>query len=146
MAITRIHCKGPYTYEEATTLGVVTPGMLVELNGNGLLIPHAEEGGRGEAGFAQEDALQGKAVGDSYTTGTLAGYILPRKGCEVHALLATGQSVNIGDELVSDGAGALQARGSAGSGVSEWQTIGRAMEAEDNSSGTAAVLIKVRVV
>ena len=100
------------------------------------------EAGRGEVAFAIEDALQGKAVGDNYTTGTVAGYILPRKGAEVNALLKSGETVAIGDELVSAGDGTLQARGSSGSGVTEWQTIAYAMEAE---TAAANVLIQVRV-
>lgn len=148
MAITRIHAKGPYEYDEATAGGTITPGMLVKLNASGQLIAHDEEGGRGECGFAVEDALQGKAVGDDYSSGNLACYILPRKGCEVHALLKDGENVSIGDELVSAGDGTLQARGSSGSGVTEWQTIGHAMEAKDLSSdsATTAQLMRVRIV
>lgn len=144
MAIRRIHSKGPYSYEEATTLGVVSPGMLVELSSANLLIPHAEEGGRAEAAFAMEDDLQGKAVGDAYTTGTIAGYILPGKGSEVNALLKAGEVVLQGAELVSAGDGNLQARGSSGSGVTEWQTIAIAMEAK--TSGASAALMRVRIV
>lgn len=144
MAIRRIHSKGPYSYEEATTLGVVTPGMLVELSSANLLIPHAEEGGRAEAAFAVEDALQGRAVVTDYTTGTIAGYILPGKGSEVNALLKAGEVVLQGAELVSAGDGTLQARGSSGSGSTEWQTIAIAMEAK--TSGASAALMRVRIV
>lgn len=143
MAINRIHSKGPYEYDEAETLGTVYPGMLVVLDSNSKLVPHSEEGGRGECGFALEDALQGGAVSTAYTNATLGRYILPRKGCEVHARLKTGQTCVIGDELVSAGDGYLNVRGSAGSGVSEWQTIGIAMEAK---TSTANDLIRVRIV
>lgn len=148
MAITRIHAKGPYTYDEATAGGTITPGMLVKLNSSGQLIAHNEQGGRGEAGFALEDALQGKAVGDNYSSGNLACYILPGKGCEVYALLKDQENVSIGDELVSAGDGTLQARGSSGSGVTEWQTIGYAMETKDLTADSAqtAQLMRVRIV
>jgi len=143
MAIKRIHSKGPYRYEEYVTLGAVSPGMLCELNASNQAIPHAEQGGRCEAMFAQEDALQAKAVGDAYTTGTVAGFILPNKGSEVNALLKNGESVAINAELVSAGDGTLQARGSSGSGVTEWQTVAIAMEAKTASGNT---LMRVRIV
>ena len=143
MAYRRIHFKGGYRYEEADTYGTVYPGMLVKLNSSGYIIPHDEEGGRGEVAFALEDALQGAAVGTAYTSGELGRYILPEKGGEVCAMLKTGETVAVGDELVSDGSGHLQARGSSGSGLTEWQTIAIAMEAV---TSTANDLMRVRVV
>ena len=129
MAYRTIHSKGPFSEEEATAGGTVTPGMLCMLNSSGQLIAHDEEGGRGEVMFAVEDAYQGKAVGDDYSSGNTARYILPGKGCVVHALIASGETFSIGDELVSAGDGTLKARGSSGSGVTEWQTIAYAIEA-----------------
>lgn len=143
MAYRRIHCKGGYRYEEATTLGTVYPGMLVELDANNKLIPHNEAGGKGMAAFAIEDALQGKPVGTAYTSGTLGRYILPEKGSEVYAMLKTGQTTVIGSELVSDGSGHLQVRGSDGSGVWEWQIFAIALEAKTSSAND---LIRVRII
>jgi hypothetical protein len=147
MAITRIHAKGPYQYEEYTCGEAITPGMLCELNTAGNAIKHAEQGGRCEAMFAQEDALQGNAVGDDYSANNIGGFILPRKGSSVNALLKVNENVAIADELVSAGDGTLQARGSSGSGVTEWQTVAIAEEAKDlTGSGAANSLMQVRVV
>lgn len=129
MAYRRIHSKGAYRYEEANAGGTVTPGMLVELNPAGAYIAHAEEGGRCERAFAQEDALQGKAVGDNYASGSLMGVILPSVGSEVVALIKTGEAGAIDDEVVSAGDGTLRRWGVGGSGVTEWQVVGRLMEA-----------------
>ena len=144
MAYRRIHSKGPYQYEEATVGSAITPGMLAKLNSSGQLIPHDEQGGRGEVVFAIEDVLQGKAVGDAYSANNQGCYILPGKGCEVHALIAASETFSIGDELVSKGDGTLQARGSSGSGVTEWQTIAIAMEAV--AAPASNTLYRVRVV
>ena len=134
-------------YKEAETGGIVQPGMLVERTITGTIIAHAEEGGRAEAAFALEDALQGKAVGDNYASGVLAAYILPNKGSCVNALLQDGQDVAIDEELVSAGDGTLKARGSSGSGVTEWQTIARACQAFDNASSSSGnALMEVRIV
>lgn len=147
MAYRRIHSKGTYRYEEYQCHEAITPGMLCKLNDdNGYAMKHDEEGGRGEAFFAMEDALQGAAVGDAYASGEQGCFIFPNKGSSVNALLADGEAVDYGDELVSDGNGYLKERGTGSSGNTEWQTIAVAEETKDNSSGGAAVLIKVRIV
>lgn len=143
MAYRRIHSKGPYQYDEAQAGGTVTPGMLVKLNTSGYVIAHDEEGGRGEVMFAVEDALQGASVTDNYASGEQAGYIIPGKGSEVCALIAASETLSIGDEVVSAGDGTLKARGSSGSGVTEWQTIGYMMEAV--AAPASNTLYRVRV-
>jgi hypothetical protein len=143
MAYRRIHSKGPYQYDECEAGGSITPGHLVMVDNDGKLYVHNEAGGRGEVAFAIEDALQGGAVGDAYASGEQACYILPGKGCEVHARLATGQTCVKGEELVSNGDGTLKVRGTGASGVTEWQTIAIAMEAKTSTDND---LIRVRVV
>lgn len=144
MAYRRIHSKGDYRYEEASAGGTVQPGMLVEQNTAGAYIAHAEEGGRCEKAFAQEDALQGNAVGDNYSSGNKMGVILPVIGSEVNALIKTGEAAAIGDEFVSAGNGTLRRWGVGGSGVTEWEIVAVAMEAFTTLG--ANTLKRVRIV
>lgn len=143
MAYRRIHISGGYKYEEYNCGEAITPGMLCELNSSGNAIKHAEQGGRCEKMFAVEDALQGSIVTTDYTASNQGCFILPYKGTVVAALIKGGEALAIGDEVVSAGDGTLQARGSSGSGVTEWETVGVMMEA---NSATANSLKKVRIV
>ena len=104
----RIHSKGPYTYEEYKALAAnVYPGHLISVNADGYIIPHGLIGGKGEAMFAMEDALQGKNVETVYAAAALAGCILPSQGCEVYARIQDGQDIDEGDPLMSGGDGTL---------------------------------------
>lgn len=129
MAIKRIHRKGPYSYDEATTVEAITPGMLVDRDTAGLLRKHNEQGGHVTPAFAIEDALQGRPVGTDYDASTIAGFILPRMGCEVNALIKSGEAAAIGDKFVSNGDGTLRRWGVGGSGQTEWRIIAESVEA-----------------
>jgi hypothetical protein len=54
--------------------------------------------------------------------------------------------VSIGDELISAGDGTLIADGSEASATTVKQVIARAVEAKDNSAGSAAALMRCRIV
>ena len=144
----RIHSKGGFRYEEFTATAVaITPGMLIEETSAGLVQAHSTEGGRGEAMFATEDALQAHTKTDNYAVSALISTIFPYKGSVVNALIADGQDISIGDELISDGAGALKARSDASSGVTVQQTIAIAEEARDlTGSSAVAIISAVRIV
>lgn len=145
MAHRRIHNKGGWEHEEYVSAGVITPGMLIELTVAGTVKAHAEEGGRCERLVALEDALQGRAVATNYAAAEVVTCALPYKGTTMNMLIAVGQNVGIGDELVSNGAGSLQKRGMGSSGVTEHEVVGICVEAKDNSAGAAPALAAVRV-
>ena len=143
----RIHSKGPFRQEEAIAHAAgVYPGMLVMLNSDGEVAVHATEGGRAEAAFAMEDALQGKTVDDVYTVGTIVTYILPGKGSVVNAMIEDGQDVAIGDHLISAGNGKLKVSTDIESGETLSQVIAVAEEACDlTGSDTSDTLSAVRI-
>lgn len=138
---TRIHLKGPGRHEEAVAAGAITPGHLLQLNNAGKVVVHATSGGYAERIFALEDALQGKTISDAYASGDLVGYVVAPPGDEVYAFLADGESVVIGDQLVSNGDGTLQKL------AGTEKPIAIALEAKDlsESSNSAAGRIRVRV-
>jgi len=147
MAHRRIHSKGPFTREEynADEAGIY-PGMLIMLMPTGGVERHDLQGGRCEAMFAEEDALQGKTVSDVYTVDNIVSCIIPQLGCEVNALLQDGQDVDIGDQLISAGDGTLIALTSIDSGGENDYVVATAMEALDLSgSADDNGLIRVRI-
>ena len=146
MAYRKIHSKGDWRAEELVAAATITPGMLCEETSAEKVQAHSTEGGRAELMFAYEDQLQGKTVDDDYSADDQVFLMLPVVGSEVCALLAVGENVSIGDELISAGDGTLIAIGSAASATTVQQVIARAVEAQDNSAGSAAVLTRCRVV
>ncbi len=104
----RIHSKGPFTYEEYPALAEdIYPGHLIQVNSDGKVIPHDTVGGKGEAMFAKEDALQGRNVETIYEAADIVGCILPSQGCEVYARIQDAQDISEGDPLMSGGDGTL---------------------------------------
>ena len=147
MAHQRIHSKGPFTHEEydADEAGIY-PGMLVMLMPSGGVEMHDLVGGRCEAMFAEEDALQAKTVSDVYTVDNKVMCIIPGLGCEVNALLQDGQDIDIGDQLISAGDGTLVALDSIDSGGENDYVVGVAQEALDlTDSADDNALIRIRV-
>lgn len=143
----RIHSKGPFTHEEydAGEAGIY-PGMLIMLAADGDVEIHDLEGGRCEAMFAEEDALQGKTVDHVYTVDNVVSCILPGLGCEIRALIQDDQIIQIGDHLISAGDGTLITLASQGSGGENDYIIGVAMEAMDlTDSSPSDVLCRVRI-
>jgi len=137
MATNRVHAKGPFLYEEyiADEAGI-KPGHLVKLLQNGQIIRHDVEQGRNERMFAQEDALQGKTIGDTYAISTLVGVILPNIGSWVQALLADDETVVVGDWLVSNGDGCLR-KEDEDSDLIDVFCVGVAMEDVDTANDSA---------
>lgn len=136
---------GQGRHEEATAGAVITPGMLVALSAvvaaavnQQTVVPHSVAGGPAEMMFALEDALQGRTIRDNYAVGELVGIVMAEKGDVVYAFLAAGESVDAGDQLASDGAGALEP---AASGT----PIAVALEAVDLSDTDAEVDNRIRV-
>jgi len=144
----RIHSKGPYTHEEyeAGEAGIY-PGMLVKLMSDNTVDLHDTAGGRAEAMFVEEDALQGKTVDDVYAAGAVCSVILPGLGCEVNARIQNDQDLAIGDRVVSAGDGTLMALGTLDSEAVDVFVIGVMMEAIDLTGSEASTerLARVRI-
>ena len=142
MAYKRIHSKGDWRAEELVCHDDdIEPGMLVMLDSSGKAAPHDTEGGRAERMVALEDGLQGKSVDDDYEDGNIVTIAISAQHSEFNMIMTGGESISIGEELISAGDGKLMARDNATSGVTVQETIARALEA---FSQTADGLIQVR--
>jgi hypothetical protein len=135
----------------------ITPGMLVELMSTGKIRKHATASGNAEKTFAIEDALQGKGVDDHYAADDIVRVWSAVPGEVVYAIIADGQTIGIGDKLVSDGLGCLTKclDDSDDDPKAPLSIIGVALEAinlalaegsESSAGGTYYPRIKVRIV
>lgn len=93
--------------EEYRAAGSITPGMLLAYGSNGKVAAHAAKGGSAVPIFALEDELQGKGIGDNYSTNDPVQCWLPYRGDQVYALIK-GAAVVKGDLLQSAGDGSLE--------------------------------------
>ena len=136
-------------FEEFSAYAAISPGMLVEQTPSAATIrKHATSGGNvAVVAFATEDALQGKGITDAYAAGDKVQVWYPQAGDIVYALIADEQSIAIGDELESNGAGFLTKHtiktwGSTDSMVAETLyyscVVGKALETLDLTSLSAA--------
>lgn len=104
----RIHAKGPFRHtEHKANSALILPGMLLEIDANNEVAPHDMLGGKGLALFAAEDALQGKNADTLYEDDSIVTCYQFAQGSEVYALIVDGQDIEIGDPLMSNGAGLL---------------------------------------
>ena len=95
--------------EEYEAGGTITPGMLLKLNSSGKVVAHDSAGGNvNVVMFALENALEGKGIGDNYSSGDQVQVWIPYRGDEVYAILKDGENVSVGDPLESAGDGSLQ--------------------------------------
>ncbi|HUS88038.1 MAG TPA: hypothetical protein VMW91_01500 [Desulfosporosinus sp.] len=147
MAIRRIHSKGDWRHDEAVATAVaITPGMIVERITGGYVRAHSTEGGDGAFIVAMEDALQGKTVSQAYAVSVPIMLGLPVQGSEMNCLLVAGESVVVGDDLVSNGLGMLIAEASVSSGVTVAKVFGKAAQVLDlSASGAVNTLCAVEV-
>ena len=93
--------------------------------------------------FALEDELQGKGIDDAYAVDAIVQYDQYLPGDRVNAILADGETVVIGDRLMSAGDGTLkkyvaQVETSAGITVTPNMIVGIAKAALDLSGSSAA--------
>ena len=143
----QIQLAGNFRREEAVAAGTITPGMLVAVDSAGKVAAHAVQGGYAERAFAVEDALQGHTVSDDYSADDVVSYNLAAPGSEVNALIAGGEDIAIGDQLVSGGDGCLIESGSGSSETVVRQILAIAMAAvSSDSSDGVNTLAKVRIV
>ncbi len=141
-------------FDEYEGVGVITPGDLLELTSAGKVQRASEEGGTILPMFATEDELQGKGITQNYAAEDVIQCWIPQRGDVVNAILKQGETVAIGDYLVSKGDGTLKkyvaqaVSGESGfdSGVSipDNKVVGQALTAPNASAGN--VRIKVRII
>lgn len=112
----------------------ITPGMLVNINSSGTVKKNDGAGVPCPKMFAVEDELQGGTIDTAFASGAPVQCYTFVSGEEVLARLANGQSVEIGDLLVSNGDGTLKEFTSdSTSTVVEDYAIAQALEAVDMS-------------
>lgn len=145
--------KGDPIRKERIANEALTPGELLDIDADSELIPHGTAGGNATPLFCVEAEQIGEGIDDDYSAGDQTQYVVGRPGDEIYAFLKAGENVADGDELESDGAGALQAHtpqavdegGTATYTIYARGIVARAIEDKDNSAGTARVRIKVEV-
>lgn len=123
----------------------VTPGELVEVQTDGDVAPHSTAGGNAENAFALPKPTSGD-IDEDYASGDTVRVGWFVTGAFLYAWLANGQNVDDGDPLESDGAGALQAFGTAAEAtpVNTDNVVAYAAEDLNNASGSPS-RIRIRV-
>lgn len=144
--------------EEHVAASTITPGQLLELTSADKVQAHSHAAGNVLPMFALEDEMQGKEIGDTIAAAGQVQCWIPNRGDVVLGILADGQSVVIGDLLVSNGDGSLKKY--VPSDDSDYtqhpnQIVGAVMEAKDLSGSSGeeeaggvldfAARVKVRI-
>lgn len=141
-----IEVSGEFTrVEHVVGAASIYPGMLCMVNSDDEIVVHATEGGECEVLIPMEDVFAGNTVDDVLTDGERAQCLIPHSGAVFQGLLESGQTVTIGENLVSAGNGKFIAEDAATSSGVVKKVIGIAREACDLSgSSDADTLIKIR--
>jgi len=106
--INRIMLKCLGHHDEGVADAAILPGEAVELAADGKYDPQASaqaDALKGGLKIAIEDALQGKTVDDAYASADVLFFYSPLSGDVVHALVKTGEDIDVGDNLVVEGGG-----------------------------------------
>lgn len=146
MAYKTVTVKSLYfVQKEALANAAITPGHLVELMSTGKLRVHAGAGQNAQRAFAIEDSLQGKEIGEAYSSSNQVLYRIYQRGDEVYAILTTSQTIVIGDFLESAGNGTLRKHSTDSAGVVEYPEaiVGIALEAKTTTSAVARILVEI---
>jgi len=142
----QVHLIGLFNREEEEAASAISPGHLCEQISDGTIQVHSTEGGYAMHRYAEVSALEGNTLTDDYADGELVSLNIELPGNEIQAFLKAGESVDIGDKLISAGDGTLIENGNESSGVTVNQIIAVAREAEDLSgSGAVDTLIRVQL-
>lgn len=144
MSFNKVLLKGNPIRKEYEAGGTITPGHLCTLNSTGKVVVHSISGGDHVPMFALEDSLQGREMTVNYTSGNRVQCSVGFTGCEYYAILATSQTINIGDMLESAGNGTLQAHGvDSGSVIYTRPIVARALEAVTTTGATARIRVEI---
>ena len=143
MAYFRIHNKGTlWIHDEAVAAGTISPGMLTEVTSAGKVQAHSTEGARAERLIALEDALQGNGVDTDYSALDIVTLAVAMPGEVFNLLVASGEALNPGDEVVSAGDGTVISTSSIASATTINQVIGRVDASEDAFTALATDTLK----
>ncbi len=135
----KLKIVGDVVQQEALANDAITPGMLLQLQSDGTVRKHSVAGQTAATIFAIEDELQGRGIDTDYANASLVQYVHFRRGDRVNALLANGETIIIGDYLVSASGGLLQKRTLNSAGEEDIKNIvGVAKEAVDLSGSSGA--------
>lgn len=129
----------PIQNEDSKAAEAITPGHLVDFDGSGNLIKHANAGGFVSKAFALERQELGKGIDDAYAIGDYVKVGVFPPGTRVNAIIASGQNISKGNYLESAGDGTLRILNSG-------ERIGRAVESVNNSAGPGTARIAVEIV
>lgn len=137
--------KGMGHYDEGEADAAISPGMAIEMAADGLFDPVQSALAaalKGGLKIAVEDGLQGKTVSDAYADGDQVFYYNPVQGDHIHALVKSGEDIDVGDALVVEAGGSGLFVEAAGT-ETKFQ-----LEALEDSGGAlgANTLIRCRVV
>lgn len=128
----------PIQNEDDKAAAAITPGMLVNHDGSGDLVPHATAGGYAQRWFALEREEMGKGIDTAYAIGDTVKVGAFAQGDRVLGLIASGVTVAKDDYLESNGDGCLR--------TGTTNRVGRALESVNNSAGLTLARIRVEVV
>jgi hypothetical protein len=144
MSYNTISVRGDYVLEEHYAAATISPGNLLELDSDKKVKRHSNAGGAAEKAFALENSLAGEVISDDYSSSERVRYGIFAPGSLVYALIADGEDIEIGDQLISDGSGNLKEQSSEDEG----SVIAIAMEDKDMTASavTAADHALVRIV
>lgn len=150
MAVKRIIVKGNEStiQKEGEAVAAITPGALVELGtAIGTVQVHGTAEGFAQKAFCVEAGFIGTDIDDDYAAEDQVVYVVCAPGVEINALVADGTAaIAKGDGLVSAGDGTLVSAGAVTATEAQCQVVGVALEAVDNSGGSAPVRILIAVV
>ena len=131
--------KGLFEQYEALAYGTPSPGHLVQLLSTGRVGVHTTASGFAEKAFLIESSLDGHTISDAFAAGDRVQYRVFVPGALVNARIANGETIDIGDKLVSNADGTLKKiTGDSSAAVDEPCVIGIAWEACDMSDSSAA--------
>lgn len=129
-------------YQTRGASAAITPGELVEYDGEDGALPHSTDGGTAKPRFALEADKWGKTIDDDILTDEEVTIAHGKPGTRFYSFLAAGENVASDDALVSAGNGALRAYDEAG-GDTGADIVATAFEAVDNSGGAEPVRLRV---
>lgn len=139
--------KGDPIQFEAAAAAALNPGDLLEVTSTGAVQKHSTASSNAERAFARENDIIGGDTATAYASGDNVLYAVTRSGDVVYARVAAGASaIAIGDYVESAGDGTLQkvATAAATADTKRASVIGVALEAVDNSGGSADAWLKIR--
>jgi hypothetical protein len=125
----------PIQNEDDKAAAAITPGMLVNWNGSGDLVPHATAGGNTARAFALEREEAGQDMNTVYAIGDTVKVGVFYSGCRVNAIIGVVNATK-GALLESDGTSKLRL-------FTTGTVIGRSLEALNNAAGTARLRVEI---